>query len=45
MYFVLKQKRNGKRYAENWQPVSLYDSEDYLEDKQFLRQNKKRDLI
>jgi len=27
MYFVLKQKRNGKRYAENWQPVSLYDSE------------------
>jgi hypothetical protein len=27
-YYVLKQRR--KRYTENWQPVSLYDSEGYF---------------
>jgi hypothetical protein len=28
LFYALKQKR--KRYAENWQAVSLYDSEDYF---------------
>jgi hypothetical protein len=27
-FYILKQKR--KRYAETWQPVSLYNSEDYF---------------
>ena len=30
MYYILKQKRIRKHYSEKWQPVSLYDSEDYF---------------
>ena len=30
MYYILKQKRIRKRYSERWQPVSLYDSQDYF---------------
>ena len=30
MYYILKQKRIRKHYSEKWQPLSLYDSEDYF---------------
>jgi hypothetical protein len=30
LYYILKQKRIRKHYSEKWQPVSLYDSEDYF---------------
>jgi hypothetical protein len=30
LYYILKQKRIRKHYSENWQPVSLYDPEDYF---------------
>jgi hypothetical protein len=30
LYYVLKQKRKHYKYKDNWQPVSLYDSEDYF---------------
>jgi hypothetical protein len=30
LYYVLKQKRIRNHCCENWQSVSLYDSENYL---------------